>query len=140
MTPGHNRNRCARRIGLSNNALLEISAELTPLDVSVLPWPGTEISAEVSQSYEFRKEMDPYPNGMPADIAAQLDKRFLDLFTMYRKHAEKITRVTTWGIGDAHTWRNGWPVEGRTDYPLLFNRDNTPKPAVGQIIQMATEN
>ncbi len=139
-----------QHMGLNNPTIAEIEtsilrfAELgdvlvTELDISVLPWPGTEVSAEVSQSYEFRKEMDPYPNGLPANVSRQLDERYLSLFKLYRKHSDKITRVTTWGIGDAHTWRNNWPVEGRTDYPLLFNRDNTPKPVVGQIIDMARD-
>ena len=52
-------------------------------------------------------------------------KAFMDL---YLKHADKITRVTAWGVADGDSWKNAWPMEGRTDYPLLFARAHQPKP------------
>jgi endo-1,4-beta-xylanase len=61
------------------------------------------------------------------------------LFQLYVKHADKITRVTTWGVSDTHSWRNYWPIPGRTDYPLLFDRDLNPKPAIAHIISDVTE-
>ena len=33
---------------------------------------------------------------------------------------------------------NGFPVRGRTDYPLLFDRDHNPKPVVTQLISEYT--
>jgi len=48
-----------------------------------------------------------------------------------------ISRVTLWGVNDAQSWRNNWPVRGRTDYPLLFDRDNRAKPVVSKIIEEA---
>jgi GH35 family endo-1,4-beta-xylanase len=47
---------------------------------------------------------------------------------LYLKHADKITRVTAWGVADSDSWKNDWPMEGRTDYPLLFDRNHQPKP------------
>ena len=42
-----------------------------------------------------------------------------------------------WGLNDAQTWRNNWPIRGRKDYPLLFDRENQPKPIVARIIEAA---
>ena len=52
---------------------------------------------------------------------------------------EKIKRVSTWGISDEHSWKNNWPIPGRTNYPLLFDRDFQPKPAVEEIIKAAMQ-
>ena len=37
--------------------------------------------------------------------------------------------MTLWGVHDGGSWLNGFPVRGRTDYPLLFDRQGQPKPA-----------
>ncbi|MDR0694054.1 MAG: endo-1,4-beta-xylanase, partial [Prevotellaceae bacterium] len=34
-------------------------------------------------------------------------------------------------------WLNNWPMPGRTDYPLLFDRNYQAKPVVQEIIQLA---
>jgi endo-1,4-beta-xylanase len=43
--------------------------------------------------------------------------------------------VTFWGVTDGDSWKNNWPVFGRTDYPLLFDRAGQPKPAFDAVIQ-----
>jgi endo-1,4-beta-xylanase len=32
-------------------------------------------------------------------------------------------------VDDGQSWLNGWPVPGRTNYPLLFDRQLEPKAA-----------
>jgi endo-1,4-beta-xylanase len=49
-----------------------------------------------------------------------------------------INRVTTWGVTDGDSWKNGWPMPGRTNYPLLFDREGNPKPAVEALKDIAT--
>jgi endo-1,4-beta-xylanase len=56
---------------------------------------------------------------------------------LFLKHQDKIDRVTLWGVNDAQSWKNDWPVRGRTDYTLIFDRDNNPKPIVYDIISEA---
>jgi endo-1,4-beta-xylanase len=34
-----------------------------------------------------------------------------------------------WGTHDGRSWLNDYPVKGRTNYPLLFDRQYMPKPA-----------
>jgi endo-1,4-beta-xylanase len=40
-------------------------------------------------------------------------------------------------VSDKGSWRNGWPIPGRTDYPLLFDRNDEPKPAFNAVIEAA---
>jgi len=61
-----------------------------------------------------------------------------DFFKLFLKHQDKIIRVTLWGV-DVLTWQN-WPVPGRSDYPLLFDRNYKAKPVVEMIIMVATPN
>lgn len=102
---------------------------VTELDVTMLPRPNRYSGAEVSKTFESAPELNPYKDNLPAEQQTQLAKRYAELFGVYTKHAKTITRVTFWGVTDAGSWLNGWPIRGRTDYPLLFSRDYTPKPA-----------
>jgi len=107
---------------------------ITELDVSVLPYPDDDLSADIQKNFAFDPKLNPYADGLPPEVEKQLNDRFVELFRVYEDHAEHITRVTTWGVTDTHSWRNYWPVPGRTDYPLLFDRDLTAKPAVQRIL------
>ena len=55
---------------------------------------------------------------------SDLADNYLAFFNMFeQKYNEgKLDMVLVWGIDDGHSWLNGHPVSGRTDYPLLFNR------------------
>ena len=112
---------------------------VTELDVSILPVPQSDFTADVAKRFGISPELNPYPDGLPPEQADAIDQRFVDLFQLYVEHADKITRVTTWGVSDTHSWRNYWPIPGRTDYPLLFDRDLNPKPAIAHIISDVTE-
>jgi endo-1,4-beta-xylanase len=78
--------------------------------------------------------MNPFANGLTADGERQFNERYRQLFDIFLDHSDDISRVTLWGIDDSVSWRNNWPMEGRTDYPLLFDRDRQIKPVVRQIV------
>lgn len=109
---------------------------ITELDVTVLPNPWDLVGAEVSQNYEGSPYMNPYPDALPDSMQTVLAQRYADLFGLYLKHSDKIERVTFWGISDNHSWLNGWPIKGRTNYPLLFNRQYAPKPAYDTVMAL----
>jgi endo-1,4-beta-xylanase len=48
---------------------------------------------------------------------------------------KKIDMVLVWGLADGHSWLNYHPAQGRTDYPLLFDRDYLPKPAFWALVK-----
>lgn len=126
------------------NSIVAFSAEgvkvmITELDVTVLPFPSKEITAEISTSYQMRPEYNPYTNGLSADAERRFTDYYLRLFNIFVKHRDAIDRVTFWGVGDGESWRNGWPIRNRTDYPLLFDRAYRAKPVVGELIRAQVE-
>ena len=46
-----------------------------------------------------------------------------------------MTMMGFWGTHDGRSWLNNYPVKGRTNYPLLFDRQYQPKPAFGSVLQ-----
>jgi endo-1,4-beta-xylanase len=123
-------------------ARLGVKVAITELDIDVLPPVPHQQSAEVSLSVKADPKLNPYANGLPDPVQKALAKRYADLFGVYLKHRAEISRVTFWGVTDADSWRNNWPVKGRTSYPLLFDRNGQPKPAFDAVIRQAasTEN
>lgn len=112
---------------------------VTEFDVTVLPRPQNYRGAEISKIYAAAPELDAFRDGLPADQQARLAARYAELFAVYAKHAGTVTRVTFWGVGDGSSWLNDWPIKGRTDHPLLFDRSYHPKPAVAAVVK-AFEN
>lgn len=119
---------------------LGVNVMVTELDVSVLPSPWNNTGADVSSGAEYEKRMNPYPEALPDSVQNEFNAFYKDMFRLLLRHQDKITRVTFWGVGDADSWKNNWPIRGRTDYPLLFDRNYEPKPVVEEIIEMAQQN
>ena len=110
---------------------------ITELDVTVLPRPGIDVGAEISASFEYQQKLNPYAEGLPDSVSIALNNRYNDIFKLFLKHSDILERVTLWGVYDGQSWRNDWPVRGRTDYALLFDRNFQPKPVVKTIIEEA---
>jgi endo-1,4-beta-xylanase len=117
---------------------LGVKVMMTELDLSILPSPWNNGGANVSDKAEYQEKMNPYKKGIPADKYAEWEKVYLSFFKLFLKHQDKISRVTLWGLSDADSWKNDWPIRGRTDYPLLFDRNHQPKPIVAKIAEMTT--
>jgi len=108
-------------------AALGAQVHITEMDISALPSPKNQQGADVDSRVDFKKELNPYTEGLPAEVEKAHAKRYNDFFDLFLKHQDKIARVTMWGISDKQSWKNNFPVPGRTDYPLLFDRNNQPK-------------
>lgn len=108
---------------------------ITELDISVLPNPRRSQGAEITDTAEYNEKFNPYRESLPDSMQQKLAKRYADVFEIFNKHKDKITRVTFWGVTDRNSWKNNFPVRGRTDYPLLFGRDYEPKPAFHSVIE-----
>lgn len=114
---------------------LGIKIMFTELDLSVLPNPWRGDNADVNATAANNSQsMNPYPNGLPDSLQTSLSKAYADLFHLFLKYNDKISRVTFWGVNDGQSWLNNFPVRGRTNYPLLFDRAFEPKPAFYSII------
>ena len=113
-----------------------VKVMVTELDVNVLPNPKKFGGADINQNFKYADILNPYKNGLPKDVEKQFEQRYLDLFKIYYRHRGQISRVTLWGVTDTKSWLNDFPVPGRVNYPLLFGRDNKPKPVVDKIIEI----
>jgi endo-1,4-beta-xylanase len=113
-------------------ASLGMKIYITELDVDVLPRttnPGADYAVDV----KVTPQLNPFVDRLPDAMQLALAKRYAELFQVYLKHRE-IERVTFWGVADGDSWLNGWPMKGRTNYPLLFDRFGRGKPALAAVI------
>ena len=96
-------------------------------------WSG---NADIKLQLAQDPKLDPYKDGLPDEVQKQLAKRYADIFAVFLKHSDKIKRVTFWGPTDQYSWLNSWPIRGRTNYPLLFDRQGKAKAAFHAIIKL----
>ena len=116
---------------------LGMKIAITELDIDVLPPATKEQTADVSLNIQSDPALNPYAGGLPQEVQQRLALRYGELFAEFRARKDVIDRVTLWGVTDYKSWRNNWPVVGRTAYPLLFDRACQPKPAFYAVIQAA---
>ncbi len=110
-----------------------VKVAISELDVDVLPAAATG-TADVNLRVAQDPKLNPYPQGLPDEMQKKLADQYAMLFGVYLKNREVISRVTLWGLSDKDSWRNDWPVRGRTDDCLLFDRKDRPKPAFFAVI------
>jgi endo-1,4-beta-xylanase len=118
---------------------LGLKVMITELDVDVLPGRESSGNADINRREQGDSASNPYTAGLPDDVQRKLAKRYADIFGVYLRHRGSITRVTFWGLGDGQSWLNGFPVRGRTNHPLLFDRKLKPKPAFDAVIKKGLE-
>jgi endo-1,4-beta-xylanase len=100
-------------------AALGLEVQMTELDVTTYSnYHGEGGRNQVRETQPYSKEVED-----------QLANNYKTYFEVMHKNADKITSVTFWGLHDGMTWLNGFPVRGRSDYPLLFDREMKPKKA-----------
>ena len=116
---------------------LDVKVMITELDLNVLPSPGRQESADISARFDGVKGLNPYPDALPDSVQQQLAQRYAELFSIFLKHRNSLGRVTFWGVTDANSWLNDWPIRGRTAYPLLFDRAGRPKTAFAAVLKTA---
>jgi endo-1,4-beta-xylanase len=126
-------------------AALGIKVMITELDVDVLPLTkegqiiGQGMSDPQFQLEEFKAFLDPYARGLPDAVQRQLADRYAELFGIFYNKRDKIDRVTLWGVHDGMSWKSNYPVPGRTNYPLLFDRNRQPKPAFHAVLNLPSQ-
>lgn len=133
-------------VGMTNPTIEEYQATIndyanagvkvlvTEFDLSPLPEPRRMGGANLADREAYRKEIDPYTEGLPEDVKLAWNNRMMDFFHLFLDNSDHMLRVTMWGVSDGDSWKNNFPARGRTDYPLLFDRDHQPKDVVNQLI------
>ena len=117
-------------------AAVGVPTFFSELDVSVLPNPFGFSGANVSDVFAYRPEMDPYKNGLDKQQEQRVEQFLIDFYKMLMPHHKDILRVNFWCLNDGNSWRNDFPIKGRTDYATLFDRQNRAKPVVQKLIDM----
>lgn len=105
---------------------------ITELDIDV----GTRATAGAESGTREQDAADPLANGLTADLQRRLADQYGQLFALFFKHRDKISRVTFWGLQDGRSWLNYWPSK-RTNHPLLWDRALQPKPALAAVLAAA---
>jgi Beta-1,4-xylanase len=117
---------------------LGVKVMFTELDISVLPSAFEHNTADVNAKVQNSSaKMNPYPNGLPDSVQQLLMNDYVELFKIFLNHKNVVSRVTFWGVNDGQSWLNNWPIPGRTDYPLVFDRNFQPKKIYYQLIDLA---
>jgi endo-1,4-beta-xylanase len=111
-----------------------VAALVTELDMDVLPRDPDMWGADLSKKTAIRAKTNVYPDSLPAAVQQQLAQRYADVFALFLKHG--VSRVTFWGTSDATTWLDDFPIPGRVNHPLLFDRSGHEKPAFQAVVDV----
>ena len=121
---------------LQTYAATGLKIMITELDIRVLPNPDSDTGADITKDFALQAKLNPYPDALPDSMQTVLADRYAGFFKLLLKYKNSVSRVTFWGVHDGMSWCNHWPVRGRTDYPLIFDRNLQPKPAFYKIISL----
>ena len=112
------------RKALDMYSSLGLDVQITELDVSLYPWEKEQRELRPGESDEFTPELE----------QKQIEKYDM-FFEVFRDYKEVLTGVTFWNISDRDTWLDRYPVEGRKNYPLLFDENFQPKKAYWEVVE-----
>lgn len=104
---------------------LGIKVQITEMDISVYP-----------KEHNARERR---PEDIDTDFTPEKESKQLEVYKMcfelFRKYKNILSGVTFWNISDRNSWLDNFPVKGRKDYPLLFDKDLRPKRAFWEVIK-----
>jgi endo-1,4-beta-xylanase len=113
-----------------------VKVQFTEMDLNMLPNPTSFSGADVNQKFAQDPQMNPYTKGLTKEAEQKFNELYLSYFQLFKKYAEHVNRVCLWGVTDNSSWLNDWPIKGRTNYPLLFDRKYKAKPVVEGILDI----
>ncbi|MCR5395221.1 MAG: endo-1,4-beta-xylanase [Bacteroidales bacterium] len=118
-----------------------VDVQFTELDVNALPnvFAAGNENAAVENNFEYNQRMNPYPDGLPDSVQTAWNGRVQALFDLALKYSAHVRRVTVWGVYDQQSWLNDWPMHGRTNYPLLFDRQYRLKPVMDKYLTASAQ-
>lgn len=104
---------------------LGLPMQITELDISVYP-----------KEHDARERRPEDANtAFSADREQQQIEKYKMSFELFRKYKQHITGVTFWNISERYSWLDNFPVRGRKDYPLLFDKELKPKKVYWEVVK-----
>ncbi|WP_054023630.1 endo-1,4-beta-xylanase [Bacillus sp. FJAT-28004] len=99
------------RTAIERYASLGLKLHITEMDVSVFEFEDkrTDLISPTSEMMSLQEE------------------RYSQLFQLFCEYSNVLTSVTFWGAADDYTWLDNFPVRGRKNWPLLFDKEQLPK-------------
>ncbi len=116
------------RKALDMYSSLGLEVQITELDVSIYPWEKEQRERRPDESDEFTPELE----------QKQLEAYDM-FFRVFRDYKDVLSSVTFWNLSDQYSWLDYYPVEGRKNYPLLFDEDMQRKKAYFEVIDFQEE-
>ncbi|WP_270168874.1 endo-1,4-beta-xylanase [Paenibacillus sp. SYP-B4298] len=110
------------RAAIERYASLGLKLHLTELDMSV---------------FEFHDRRTDLLRPDPSLLERQAE-RYESIFRLLKEYRDYIGSVTFWGAADDDTWLDYFPVQGRKNWPLLFDEQHRPKPAYERVAGVAS--
>lgn len=111
------------RAAIDELAAEKLLVKISELDVN-LYWEDDHATKKWQPELELTPELE-----------RELTERYTQIFQVLIEKSDVIDHVTFWGVSDDRTWLNGWPIP-RKNYPLLFDREHQPKPALEAILNL----
>ena len=105
-------------------AKLGLKLQVTELDISVYPKEHTT---------RERKAED-YDTVFTVEKESRQIEMYKMCFRIFRKYKKVLSGITFWNISDRHSWLDNFPVRGRKDYPLLFDKNLKLKKAFWEVV------
>lgn len=97
----------------------------------------TELDVSVYTPEQGRRDKRPDEDDRftPEKEQQQLEL-YSAVFRLFRENKKSISAVTFWNVSDKRSWLDNFPVRGRKNYPLLFDKDLKPKKAYWEVVRM----
>ncbi|MFC5285098.1 endo-1,4-beta-xylanase [Pedobacter alpinus] len=104
-------------------ASLDLDVQITELDMSIYPWEKERRAKRPGES-----------DALTPELEQKQVEQYAKVFRIFRANSKSITGVTFWNLSDRYSWLDTYPVQGRKNYPLLFDADFKPKKAFWEVV------
>ncbi|MGJ8559462.1 MAG: endo-1,4-beta-xylanase [Litorimonas sp.] len=108
-----------------DNQFMGLLNHITELDISIYSDPRSCFESQTNCAAD-------YGNNVPQAVIDDQAQKYRDLYAGFASRPS-VTSVTTWGITDAQSWLNSFPID-RRNMPLLYDRDGSAKSAFRAIV------
>jgi endo-1,4-beta-xylanase len=97
----------------------------------------TELDVSVYTPEQGRRDKRPdEQDTFTPDMEQKQLELYSAIFRVFRDNKKSISAVTFWNVTDKRSWLDNFPVRGRKNYPLLFDKDLKPKKAYWEVVRM----
>jgi endo-1,4-beta-xylanase len=111
-------------VSIEKFSSLGLKVQVTELDISVYKGESGRRQKRADETDTFTPELE-----------QKQFEQYKIVFEVFRKYKGKLHGITFWNVSDRRSWLDNFPVAGRKNYPLLFDRENKPKRAYYEIVK-----